>query len=178
MGLEPGATNTLTIMVDESMTADRFGNTGVQVLATPMLVSYFELAAHQLALPALEPGQGTVGSHIDVRHLAATPIGMPWRESTQRPGRLRVGDDWAEGTVEVQAEGDLVRPRRQPDGPLGQDSPGAGHGRRSRGNSCSAPGASSTVWSRTRTLMGGAGPGRDLTSRWSSASSTSTRWPR
>ena len=41
-----------------------------------MLVSYFELAAHQLALPALEPGQGTVGSHIDVRHLAATPIGM------------------------------------------------------------------------------------------------------
>ena len=96
----------------------------------------------------------------------------------QRPGRLRVGDDWAEGAVEVQAEGDLVRPRRQPDGPLGQDSPGAGHGRRSRGNSCSAPGASSTVWSRTRTLMGGAGPGRDLTSRWSSASSTSTRWPR
>jgi len=76
MGLEPGATNTLTIMVDESMTADRFGNTGVRVLATPMLVSYFELAAHQLALPALEPGQGTVGSHIDVRHLAATPIGM------------------------------------------------------------------------------------------------------
>jgi fluoroacetyl-CoA thioesterase len=76
MGLEPGATNTRTIMVYESMTADRFGNTGVRVLATPMLVSYFELAAHQLALPALELGQGTVGSHIDVRHLAATPIGM------------------------------------------------------------------------------------------------------
>ena len=62
MGLEPGATNTLTVVVDESMTADRFGNTGVHVLATPMLVSYFELAAHQLAMPALEPGQGTVGS--------------------------------------------------------------------------------------------------------------------
>ena len=76
MGLESGATNTLTVVVDESMTADRFGNTGVQVLATPMLVSYFELAAHQLAMPALEPGQGTVGSHIDIRHLAATPIGM------------------------------------------------------------------------------------------------------
>jgi predicted thioesterase len=76
MGLEPGTTNTLTIVVDESMTADRFGNTGVQVLATPMLVSYFELAAHQLAMSALAPGQGTVGSHIDIRHLAATPIGM------------------------------------------------------------------------------------------------------
>ena len=33
MGLEPGATNTLTIVVNEAMTADRFGNTGVQVLA-------------------------------------------------------------------------------------------------------------------------------------------------
>jgi fluoroacetyl-CoA thioesterase len=76
MGLEPGATNTLTVVVDESMTADRFGNTGVQVLATPMLVSYFELAAHQLAMRALEPGQGTVGSRVDIRHLAATPIGM------------------------------------------------------------------------------------------------------
>ena len=76
MELEPGVTNTLTVVVDESMTADRFGNTGVHVLATPMLVSYFELAAHQLAMPALEPGQGTVGSHIDIRHLAATPIGM------------------------------------------------------------------------------------------------------
>ena len=76
MQLEPGATNTLTVVVDESMTADRFGNTGVQVLATPMLVSYFELAAHQLAIRVLEPGQGTVGSHIDIRHLAATPVGM------------------------------------------------------------------------------------------------------
>jgi fluoroacetyl-CoA thioesterase len=99
MGLEPGATNTLTIVVDESMTADRFGNTGVHVLATPMLVSYFELAAHQLAMPALAPGQGTVGSHIDIRHLAATPIGMrvtlpgdPHRArwaSTAVPGRGR-----------------------------------------------------------------------------------------
>ena len=76
MGLEPGATNAIAIVVDESMTADRFGNSGVQVLATPMLVSYFELAAHQLAMRALGPGQGTVGSHIDIRHLAATPIGM------------------------------------------------------------------------------------------------------
>ena len=50
MGLEPGATNTLSVVVDESMTADRFGNIGVQVLATPMLVSYFELATHQLAM--------------------------------------------------------------------------------------------------------------------------------
>ena len=76
MELEAGTTNTLTVVVDESMTADRFGNSGVRVLATPMLVSYFELAAHRLAMRALEPGQGTVGSRVDIRHLAATPIGM------------------------------------------------------------------------------------------------------
>ena len=93
MGLEPGATNTIAIMVDESMTADRFGNSGVPGAGDPMLVSYFELAAHQLAMRALDPGQGTVGSHIDIRHLAATPIGMrvTFRATlTERDGRRLV----------------------------------------------------------------------------------------
>ena len=108
MGLEPGVTNTLTIVVDESMTADRFGNTGVRVLATPMLVSYFELAAHQLALPALEPGQGTVGSHIAIRHLAATPIGMrvTFRATlTERDGRRLVFRVQADDEQERVGEG-------------------------------------------------------------------------
>jgi len=101
-------TNTLTIVVDESMTADRFGNTGVRVLATPMLVSYFELAAHQLAVPALEPGQGTVGSHIAIRHLAATPIGMrvTFRATlTERDGRRLVFRVQADDEQERVGEG-------------------------------------------------------------------------
>ena len=108
MGLEPGVTNTLTIVVDESMTADRFGNTGVRVLATPMLVSYFELAAHELAVPALEPGQGTVGSHIAIRHLAATPIGMrvTFRATlTERDGRRLVFRVQADDEQERVGEG-------------------------------------------------------------------------
>jgi fluoroacetyl-CoA thioesterase len=108
MELEPGATNTIVIVVDESMTADRFGNTGVQVLATPILVSYFELAAHQLAMPALAPGQGTVGSHIDIRHLAATPIGMrvTFRATlTQRNGRRLVFRVQANDEHELVGEG-------------------------------------------------------------------------
>ena len=108
MELEPGATNTLTVVVDESMTADRFGNIGVQVLATPMLVSYFELAAHQLAMLALEPGQGTVGSHIDIRHLAATPVGMrvTFRATlTERDGRRLVFRVQADDDHEPVGEG-------------------------------------------------------------------------
>jgi predicted thioesterase len=112
MALEPGVSNTLTIVVDESMTADRFGNSGVQVLATPMLVSYFELAAHQLAMQALEPGQGTVGFHIDIRHLAATPVGMrvTFRAAlAERDGRRLVFRVEADDEQERVGEGTHVR---------------------------------------------------------------------
>jgi fluoroacetyl-CoA thioesterase len=112
MGLEPGMTNTLRIVVDESMTADRFGNRGVQVLATPMLVSYFELAAHQLAMRALGPGQGTVGFHVDIRHLAATPIGqrLTFRATlTEVDGRRLVFRVEADDEQERVGEGTHVR---------------------------------------------------------------------
>jgi fluoroacetyl-CoA thioesterase len=108
MELEPGATNTITVVVDESMTADRFGNSGVQVLATPMLVSYFELAAHRLTMRALEPGQGTVGSRVDICHLAATPIGMrvTFRATlTEREGRRLVFRVEADDELERVGEG-------------------------------------------------------------------------
>jgi fluoroacetyl-CoA thioesterase len=112
MGLEPGMTNTLRIVVDESMTADRFGNRGVQVLATPMLVSYFELAAHQLAMRALGPGQGTVGFHVDIRHLAAAPIGqrLTFRATlTEVDGRRLVFRVEADDEQERVGEGTHVR---------------------------------------------------------------------
>ena len=112
MGLEPGMANTLTVVVDESMTADRFGNRGVQVLATPMLVSYFELAAHQLAMRALDPGQGTVGFHVDIRHLAATPIGLrvTFRATlTEVDGRRLVFRVEADDEQERVGEGTHVR---------------------------------------------------------------------
>ncbi|MQA87625.1 MAG: thioesterase [Streptosporangiales bacterium] len=76
MALEPGRSSELTVVVDESMTADRMGNQGVNVFATPELVHYFEAVAVQALEPYLEPGQGSVGTRVDVRHLAATPVGM------------------------------------------------------------------------------------------------------
>ena len=61
----------ITRQVDAAITADAMGNTGVAVLATPILVGLFEQAAATALLPHLEPGQASVGTHVDIRHLAA-----------------------------------------------------------------------------------------------------------
>jgi hypothetical protein len=78
----------------------------------------------------------------------------------QRPGRLRVVYDRAEGAVEVQAECDFAGPLGQPGCVLGDRGVG-GHGVGSRGTSRSWPGASWTVWSWTRIWIGSAVPGRE-----------------
>lgn len=56
--------------------ADRYGNPGVPVLSTPHLVELAELECVRCVIDALDPGWSTVGAHLDVRHLAATPAGM------------------------------------------------------------------------------------------------------
>ena len=76
MGLEPGVTIELTHEVNDDVTAHRMGNVGFHVLATPIIVAWFEEAARKLAAAHLEPGQGTVGTLVTTRHLAATPVGM------------------------------------------------------------------------------------------------------
>lgn len=56
--------------------AINFGQGGLPpVLSTPWLVWFLEHAALEAALPFLEPGEITVGTHIEVDHLAPTPVG-------------------------------------------------------------------------------------------------------
>ena len=62
-------------VVYEDMTAARWGNTGVMVLATPHLVGLLEGTAVRAIADQLEPGWSSVGTHIDLRHLKATPVG-------------------------------------------------------------------------------------------------------
>ena len=57
------------------MTADRWGNTGVFVLATPTLVGLLEGTCVRAIQDQLEPGWSSVGTHIDLRHLKATSVG-------------------------------------------------------------------------------------------------------
>jgi predicted thioesterase len=50
-----------------------------RVLATPWMIAYMEMTARNGILPFLDPGYDTVGTHVDVKHLAATPVGMQVR---------------------------------------------------------------------------------------------------
>src|SRR5438067_10125724 len=60
-----------------SHTAAAAGNTGVEVVGTPFLIGYFENAAHRAILSYCEPGEVTVGTRIEVDHLAAALPGRP-----------------------------------------------------------------------------------------------------
>jgi len=74
--LIPGLTGELEMRVTEADTASRWGSGLVPVFSTPALVGLMEGAAVQALRGGLAPGQTTVGGHIDVRHLAATPVGV------------------------------------------------------------------------------------------------------
>jgi predicted thioesterase len=57
------------------MTARAVASGSVPVLATPMMIALMEKAAFDALRPYLEPGETTVGTRVDIRHLAATPEG-------------------------------------------------------------------------------------------------------
>lgn len=79
MDIEPGATAEVTTTVTAERTADAMGNPGVKVLATPFVIGLLENASAAVIHPRLPGGAGTVGTMVEMRHLAATPIGMTVR---------------------------------------------------------------------------------------------------
>ncbi|MGH7388622.1 MAG: thioesterase family protein [Candidatus Rokuibacteriota bacterium] len=79
MTVTPGATAEVSLPVTPDRTAHAMGNTGVHVLATPFLVGLLENACAAVVHPHLPPGAGTVGTMVELRHLAATPVGMTAR---------------------------------------------------------------------------------------------------
>lgn len=77
--LQPGLNAEVRITVSETETATHLGSGLVPVYATPALVALMENAAVRALEGRLPPGQTTVGGQIDMRHLAATPIGIQVR---------------------------------------------------------------------------------------------------
>ena len=62
--------------VEEKDTAVAFGSGDILVFATPMMIGLMENAALNNALSQLPEGFSTVGTFVDVKHTAATPVGM------------------------------------------------------------------------------------------------------
>ena len=75
MALEVGVRGEAALTVSENETAAKFGAGGVRVLATPIMIGLMENAAWQAVEALLPEGETTVGTLVNVRHLAATPVG-------------------------------------------------------------------------------------------------------
>ena len=74
--LAAGATATSSVSVDRERTIDFMGEKA-RVYATPMLVRDIEVACRELLLRHLDPGEDSVGTRIELDHLAPTLMGMP-----------------------------------------------------------------------------------------------------
>jgi fluoroacetyl-CoA thioesterase len=79
--LKEGLTGTATITVGEEHTAPRVGSGKVRVLATPVMINMMEAAALDAIEGLLPPGHQSLGTHLNVGHYAATPVGMGLRAS-------------------------------------------------------------------------------------------------
>ena len=74
--LSLGLKGTAELLVADEHTAPRVGSGRVAVLATPVLINLIEAAALKCCEELLPAGMQSLGIHLDVRHFAATPVGM------------------------------------------------------------------------------------------------------
>ena len=64
------------LLVTTEVAIDFMGMEGARVLSTPHMIGYMERTCRDTVLPLLDAGCDTVGTHVNVSHLAAAPIGM------------------------------------------------------------------------------------------------------
>ncbi|HZU68804.1 MAG TPA: thioesterase family protein [Ktedonobacteraceae bacterium] len=83
MALELGLTGEMTTTVVHENTAAYVGAGGVEVFATPMMIALMENASWRAVADHLDEGYVTVGTLVNVRHLAATPLGQQVRATAK-----------------------------------------------------------------------------------------------
>jgi predicted thioesterase len=81
--LHAGLTGSAEIIVSEAHTAPRIGSGQVAVLATPVMINVMEAAALAAIERLLPQGHQSLGTHLNVGHYAATPVGMRLRASAE-----------------------------------------------------------------------------------------------
>jgi predicted thioesterase len=81
--LKPGTAGQAELTVREEHTAPRVGSGLVHVLATPVMINLFEAAALDAVDQHLSAGYQSLGTVLNVRHVAATPVGMRVRATAR-----------------------------------------------------------------------------------------------
>jgi predicted thioesterase len=74
--IRPGLAGTAKLTVAPEHTAPRVGSGRIAVLATPVMINLIEAAALAAVEHLLPVGHQSLGIHLDVRHFAATPVGL------------------------------------------------------------------------------------------------------
>lgn len=106
--LRPGLVGRAELVVGTNDTAPRVGSGRVAVLATPVMISVIEAAALDAVEHLLEEGKQSLGTHLDVTHVAATPVGMRLTATAELvavEGRQLTFRVRAEDEVDVVSEG-------------------------------------------------------------------------
>ena len=81
--LETGIIGKEEMLVTDADTAKALGSGGLNVFATPAMIALSEKTALTSILQYLPEGQSTVGTKVDMAHIAATPVGMKVRCETE-----------------------------------------------------------------------------------------------
>ena len=81
--LECGIKGSLEWTVTKERCAGAVGSGELDVFATPAMIAMIEETAWKSVAPYLAPGESTVGTALDVRHVAATPVGLQVRCETE-----------------------------------------------------------------------------------------------
>ncbi len=98
--LVPGLSRTITHKVEKIYLASSIGSGLVNVFSTAMMIAFMEEAAVEAVQPYLPAGFTTVGVHVDVSHISATPQGM---EVTCSATLEEISSDGRKMTFTVQA---------------------------------------------------------------------------
>lgn len=110
--LRPGLTGRAELVVGTNDTASRVGSGRVAVLATPVMISVIEAAALDAVEHLLQEGKQSLGTRLDVTHVAATPVGMRLTATAELvavEGRELTFRVRAEDEVEIVSEGSHSR---------------------------------------------------------------------
>ena len=100
-----GLRGSASITVGEEHTAPSIGSGKVRVLATPVMINLIEAAALAAVEHLLPAGYQSLGTHLDVRHIAATPVGM---RVTATAEVVRVEGRTVDFRVEARDERELI----------------------------------------------------------------------